>query len=646
MCMISPSLAGFQDASSWKIFNTTSLNITSRDMIGGIYHRGFVYSMSSRNCDGGCLAVRYNISKNFTSNGAWEFANMSNITSSFGSYFGLAAYNDYIYFIAGWRAGVANSNMFRFNTSLPFNDPSSWSNMTLATINPVAKGFSGGIVIGHYLFIMSNYNGSSFSGLVVRFDLDKEINDTNSYMLFNTETINASWKGFAGGITDSHYLYIQPSSMNVILRYDSQGNFTDPASWSGMPLISINLTLNTATYDGTNNAFDGRNIYMSPYTKGSQSSGLAVKYDTQASFTDAGSYSVFDMTTIFENLKGYEGTTYSNGFVYYASNGYVGNASGSGYVTRYNISKNFNNSDAWEYVDTKGFDSIAGGYGGAIADNESKVYFVQDYTLGTGIIAQFDGSTPTALPPVVENLTVSIQQPTGALSSSNVSIDYTITNGTPSLCQYEMDGAANITLALCGNTTRIISDGLHKISIFANNSLGTFFYGQSNFSVNTSVPVIHNITVSIQSPAGSYSTNTTYNTSISYTVLGAMDKCWYDLNGTNIFITSCRNTTRMVDIGSYVIKVYANTTSGEIGSASSVFSITLINAVTGKVTGVPATIAGIIAFLFTIFIITMVAAKLINNEGISIDSMIEIAAIAIIGVGFAVAVAVLVAGVL
>jgi hypothetical protein len=78
----------------------------------------------------------------------------------------------------------------------------------------------------------------------------------------------------------------------------------------------FDTTTVNANSKGFNGAvFDGRYVYLVPYNNGAFY-GQVTRYDTTGSFTAAGSYSVFDTTTVNANSKGFIGAVFDGRYVY------------------------------------------------------------------------------------------------------------------------------------------------------------------------------------------------------------------------------------------------------------------------------------------------------------------------------------------
>jgi hypothetical protein len=80
--------------------------------------------------------------------------------------------------------------------------------------------------------------------------------------------------------------------------------------------------------------------------------------------------------------------------------------------------------------------------------------------------------------------------------------------------------------------------------------------------------------IAIQSPVGNVLSTFNINFTIANEVGSMTDQCWYDIDfGSNVSLPSCSNASASLPIGNYSITIYANDTSGNMGSNASSFSI-------------------------------------------------------------------------
>src|SRR5205814_2266100 len=133
-------------------------------------------------------------------------------------------------------------------------------------------------------------------------------------------TSGLNTKGYNGAVFDGHYVYFVPynngvSYHGVMLRYDTETNFTGASSWSAYDAGSTDGLLTRGYVGGV---FDGRYIYMSPYYNGTAFDGTVLRYDTQSGFTTSSSWHAYVAgATSGLNTKGYGGAVFDGRYVYF-----------------------------------------------------------------------------------------------------------------------------------------------------------------------------------------------------------------------------------------------------------------------------------------------------------------------------------------
>ena len=224
-----------------------------------------------------------------------------------------------------------------------------------------------------------------------------------------------------------------------------------------------------------------------------------------------------------------------------------------------------------------------------------------DYMLSPDVFFTL-GNVPDNTPPVV-----AIQSPTGNYYSTVVPLNFTASDDVlVDTCKYELDGSANVTIPSCANTSISADYGSHAIKVWANDTSDNYGYANSSFSV------LDNISpeVSIQSPSGTVTSPFDVNYTASDDV--ALDFCWYSMDGgSNVSIPSCANFTDSGSSGDHNLTVYANDTSGNIGSNVNAFTI-MAPPAPRPITGSTAAVIGLIIFLLAVGMI-LIAIRMIDE---------------------------------
>lgn len=137
-------------------------------------------------------------------------------------------------------------------------------------------------------------SGEDGSPGVVYYSLD----DPSRWTFFSAAAVANGVTKYSGVAFDGRYLYFVPQfSPPNVLRYDTQASFTDPGSWTyytPLPSIVAAGGLSTGSYTYLGGAFDGRYVYLAPFGTNT----YAVRYDTQQPFSHDASWSAFNAATL------------------------------------------------------------------------------------------------------------------------------------------------------------------------------------------------------------------------------------------------------------------------------------------------------------------------------------------------------------
>ena len=351
------------------------------------------------------VSYRYNTTKPFTEDASWSGFS----TYGYADEFSTEAFDGrYIYLIPagasnnGAAGGTYDDLIGRLDSQASKLSASAWSSLDVTKVSGTADltipGYFGGAFDGRYLYFAPYAVGDKASGKAMRYDTQAALTASTSWSWFDTTTVAADAKGFAGALFDGRYLYFIPNSSavnpftgdytpsGVVVRYDTKAEFADAASWSTFDTG----TLTPAARGFAGATFDGRYIYMAPngdWTKGV----VPTRYDTKGSFTDPSSWRSFDLskTTVaggdFVDMYFY-GASFDGRYVYYIP--------GDGTVlVRYDTQADFSSASAWESVGMWAV-GASSGFRGAAFDGQYLYLVPRDW----GPIMRFDAVSPSALP--------------------------------------------------------------------------------------------------------------------------------------------------------------------------------------------------------------------------------------------------------
>jgi len=268
------------------------------------------------------------------------------------------------------------------------SDPNNWSWVDPSAFAALA-GFDAGVAFsGGSLDLQSGYlyfgPTSTTYAIAARLDTAASPDAASAWAFFNTTALSGN-VAYAGVTFDGRYVYYVPYVNNVpnwsgtIGRYDTIGQFTDPSYWAfyGLP------GARSVGYAGA--AFDGRRVYLTP--TGSNGAGST----TALAFDDAGTY-VFDFVGTTPGLNAnYEGAVFDGKYVYFVPH-LDGTSVFRSTVFRFEIDGDFSDAGSWSGFDVTTVNEGAAGFAGGAFDGRY-VYFIplehHPNTPGS-VVARFD----------------------------------------------------------------------------------------------------------------------------------------------------------------------------------------------------------------------------------------------------------------
>jgi len=265
-----------------------------------------------------------------------------------------------------------------------FDDPTSWATFDAGDhgVGEDPDGYRGAVFDGRYIYFVPADNGSEQHGEVLRYDTTMEFAETPSWRTFNPSAndVGVNPIGYWGAVFDDRYIYFVPfrnetTAHGEVLRYDTQGGFADRESWAAYDPGANGVGVDPDGYLG--GAFDGRYVYFSPYNNGTRNHGEVLRYDTQGTFEDPGSWLTYDAYLHDVGTKyGYNGAIFDGRFVYFVPNS-TSDTTHHGEVRRYDTTGEFEEASSWQAYDPgdHGLGYDPDGYVDAVFDGRY-LYFV------------------------------------------------------------------------------------------------------------------------------------------------------------------------------------------------------------------------------------------------------------------------------
>ena len=191
----------------------------------------------------------------------------------------------YVYFAPYYDGSNYHGRVLRYDVQGSFTGSASWDAYDAGnTAGLVCKGYLGAVFAGRYVYFAPYYDGVNYHGRALQYDVQGSFFSSGSWNAYDAgSTDGLNTKGYSGAVFDGRYVFFTPHSNGMeanfhgrVLRYDSQGGFTDSASWDSYDAGSTD-GLNTKGYSGA--VFDGRYIYFVPYRDDSSAHGRVLRYD-------------------------------------------------------------------------------------------------------------------------------------------------------------------------------------------------------------------------------------------------------------------------------------------------------------------------------------------------------------------------------
>ncbi len=280
-----------------------------------------------------------------------------------------------------------------------------------------AGGFGGAVFDGTFVYFIPEL--TTVAGVrtsqrtVVRFDprvaaAENSFKTAGAWTFFDVGTVGGAGalnSGFLGGTFDGRYVYLVPSNNGApdgrVVRYDTRSpnatgrddadsgaGFTVASQWSAIDLTASFPSAGPGTVAGFAGAvFDGTSVYLVPQANDAFDSGLhgggssftARLNSVSAPFTDAGSWTVFDLTRVSGSAFNFYGGAYDGQrYVYYAPRA-------GGVAVRFDTTMpSIATASAWSYYDVQHVVPADGGPGVAYAGAAFDGRFVTFLPTGVG----------------------------------------------------------------------------------------------------------------------------------------------------------------------------------------------------------------------------------------------------------------------
>ena len=340
---------------------------------------------------------------------AWSAFNPGLVVDGGQTYEGATFDGRYVYFAP--QEENATGYALRYDSKSTFTDPASWARFDTSTSSDAglpARGFSGAVFDGRYVYYVPYRSGAIYSGTVTRYDTMAAAPDGGtvdagdagdagdaaapanafenaaSWSTFDTTTVDSRASGYQGGVFDGRFVYFIPLHGVILTAYDTTKMFRSPGSW---------LTFEIDTLAGTPGNFsgavyDGHYLYLIPHGP------LTVRFEPSKGFT-ASAFTEFSIPTVVPALDSgnynFAGGAFDGRYVYYVPQ------YGSGAeVLRYDTWSPFTATCSWQAYDVATINPLVGPLWGAVYDGQF-LYYVPS-TPQHMVVVRYDTKSPPSMP--------------------------------------------------------------------------------------------------------------------------------------------------------------------------------------------------------------------------------------------------------
>ena len=313
------SRGAFESEAAWSVFNLTEVDREAWRFAGAVFDGRYIYYapnsyFATSLAPVGGNVVRYDTQGAFDSSSAWAtFPLLSLVSLPTHSFNGALFDGRYVYLVPERDHLAPSGRVVRYDARAPFDDGASWTMFDITSIHAGARGFIGGTFDGRYLYLAPSGASAEAKGLATRYDTQGKFDGETSWSTFDTTALDPRAWGFSGATFDGRYVYFSAGHSGGfphgrLVRFDTTGRFDDPTSWSTFGTGELPV----AAQGLTGPVFDGRFVHFLPGRSGVG----PISYDTQGDFSSPASWLSMNVSLFGINFRSWVGGVFDGRHVY------------------------------------------------------------------------------------------------------------------------------------------------------------------------------------------------------------------------------------------------------------------------------------------------------------------------------------------
>jgi len=354
----------FTDLSNWTAYDAgRSSGLTTRGYFGAAHDGRHVYFAPCRTDEFHGCVLRYDSSRPFTSQAAWEGYDAGSVDGlDTRGYSQAVSDGRYVYFVPFATKQGRHARILRYDNQGDFSSASSWSVFDgMSVAGRRSMGYVDAVFDGRYVyFVPFGYKPFAHAN-VLRLDTRGDFTSRSAWKNYDaSRTGGLTTTGYYGGGYDGRYVYFVPfndgkSFHGRVLRYDTRSNFSAAASWEA---YDAGRTDGLATIGYKGAVYDGRYMYFVPFRAGERIHTRVLRYDTQSAFGSASSWSAYDASRTNGLLaKGYVGAEYDGRYIYFVPYSGDNNVFHACFL-RYDTREGFKDESSWLAFEASNVDGM------------------------------------------------------------------------------------------------------------------------------------------------------------------------------------------------------------------------------------------------------------------------------------------------